>query len=66
MGTKKCSKQSKNICARQQCGEKNTDAFPPRIITSDDALVHQYDPLMKRKITGIASSVVATQEKNSW
>jgi hypothetical protein len=54
----------KSICARLlQRGEKDRNAFLARI-TDDETWVHHYDPL-KNKINGMASSGVATQEKNS-
>lgn len=46
-----------------QHGENDRDAFLSRIITHDETLVHNEDPLMRRMTSRIASSVTAKQEK---
>lgn len=46
-----------------QHDEKDRDAFLSRIITHDETLVHNEDPLMRRTTSQIASSVIAKQAK---
>lgn len=66
-GTKNAQNSPKKICAkRQQRGDKNADAFLPRIITSDDTLVRQYDPLMERKSPELHHQSSQHKKKNSW
>jgi hypothetical protein len=58
------TKPKKNICAeRLQHSEYGGDAFLSRIITHDKIWVHSDDPLMRRTTSGIASLVIAKQEK---